>query len=171
MNEPLTDYLDVLSENHMGSRRGDWCTGCGADWPCFERQAIEELRQHRAEGVNHHATACMTCMATESELITLRAELELARATYETTIQADAELETELREQNAKLVTQIHLIADTYRECGMSRETVDAILATAKANDWPDAKGEPPRYGFNCEPGCPGCPNCEGTTRRSSSCW
>ena len=159
MNEPLTDYLDVLSENHMGSRRGDWCTGCGAGWPCFERQAIEELRQHRAEGVNHHTTACMTCMATESELIALR---EIVSAQDASVVERDIALR-ELREQNAKLVAQIHLIADTYRECGMSRETVDAILATAKANDWPDAKGEPPRYGFNCEPGCPGCPNCEGT--------
>ena len=235
MNEPLTDYLDVLSENHMGSRKGDWRTGCGADWPCLERQAIEELRQHRAEGVNHHTTACMTCMATDSELITLQevtiaqdasiverdiALRELREAVHqdatdaatvvalyaerdmlrESVVAQDAsiverdiaiielreqisalkrkriysdpiaaQLETlrqmmqrtlvdgnpravaetlidrlyaytiGLEEQNAKLVAQIHGIADTYRTCGMSRETADAILVTAMANDWPDA--------------------------------
>ena len=100
MNEPLTDYLDALSENHMGSWRGNWCTGCGADWPCLERQAIEELRQHRAEGVNHHATACTTCEATESELIALR---EIAIAQDASIVERDIALH-ELREQNAKLV-------------------------------------------------------------------
>ena len=111
------------------------------------------------------------------ELRELRVELELARATYETTLQADAELETELREQNAKLVAQIHWIADTYRTCGMSRETVDAILVTAMANDWPDAtqdagasvKGET-GYGFRCAPGCPGCPNCEVASMKTCYC-
>ena len=141
MNEPLTDYLDALSENHMGSRSGDWCTGCGADWPCFERQAIEELRERRQ--------AMSMCADVEADL-------------------------AELREQNAKLVEALKEYGDHlpqrvgedclgpvwdsetktlgYRPCVCG---FDAALASAK--------GEPPRYGFNCEPGCPGCPNCEGT--------
>ena len=105
-----------------------------------------------------------------AELIELRARVELAELANRQRAQETEEAE----EQNAKLVTALEEYGDhlpqrvgedclgpvwdsetktlSYRPCVCG---FDAALASVK--------GEPPRYGFNCEPGCPGCPNCEGT--------
>ena len=122
LNDIITDHAEC------GWEGDDGCPHC---------KMANELVVLRSEGVTHHATACMTCEATESELIALRAELELARATYETTLQADTELQAELREQLQQEIADATTVVALYAERDVLREqNAKLVAALALAIQW-----------------------------------